>query len=260
MAIQTVEALVQGGKASAAPPIGSSLGPLGVNIGQVVQEINRKTDAFKGMSVPVKINVDMDNKTFTIEVGTPPTSQLIIKEAGIQKGSGNPLADKVADLKIEQIIKISKMKEDALSGKTSKERVKEVIGTCNSMGVLVEGVPGREAIVLVNEGRFEQEIKTGKTELTQEELKALAEEKKRLAEEIEKRRSEFESKAKAVVAEMTGKPRAEMKAKMVEAKIPDEIMNKFLPAEEKKEGKEASKGGSAPGAEKKVEKKQPEKK
>ena len=90
------------------------------------------------MQVPVKIEVDDKTKEYEISVGTPPTSQLIKKEAGIEKGSGNPKADKVADLKIEQIIKICKMKEDDLSGSTLKMMVKEVIGTCNSMGILVE--------------------------------------------------------------------------------------------------------------------------
>jgi len=247
MAIQTVDALIQGGKASAAPPIGSSLGPLGVNIGQVVTEINRKTDAFKGMQVPIKIKVNMDDKTFEVEVGTPPTSQLIIKEAGIAKGSGNPLQDKVADLKIEQIIKISMMKQDSLSGKTTKEKVKEVIGTCNSMGVLVEGVSGKDAILLVNQGKFDAQIKSGKTELSAAELKELEEEKKRLAEEIEKRRTEFETKAKAIAAEMEGKTRNEIKAKMIEAKIPEAIYDPLLPADTKAAPPAKDAKGAAPG-------------
>ncbi len=75
---QIVEALVEGGKASAAPPLGSSLGPLKVNIGLVVSQINDKTKDFKGMKVPVKVIVDLDSKEFTIEIGTPPASQLIM--------------------------------------------------------------------------------------------------------------------------------------------------------------------------------------
>src|SRR3990167_5702036 len=112
MATETVDALVEGGKASAAPPLGPALGPLGVNIGQVIAKINEKTKSFSGMQVPVKVRVDKQTKTFDIEVGTPPASSLIKKEAKIEKGSGNPLADKVADLRIENIIKIAKMKED----------------------------------------------------------------------------------------------------------------------------------------------------
>ncbi len=86
MAKETVEALVEGGKATAAPPLGPALGPKGVNIGQVVAEINKKTESFKGMQVPVKVIIDPDTKEFEITVGTPPASSLIKKETGIEKG------------------------------------------------------------------------------------------------------------------------------------------------------------------------------
>ena len=90
---ETIEALVDGGKASAGPPLGPALGPLGVNIGAIVGEINNKTKNFDGMKVPVKIIVDEKTKEFTITIGTPPTSALILKELGIEKGgqeSGSP--------------------------------------------------------------------------------------------------------------------------------------------------------------------------
>ena len=231
MASQTVESLVAGGKATAAPPLGPALGPLGVNIGQVVADINKKTESFKGMQVPVKVKVDSSTKKYEIEVGTPPASALIKKEAGIQKGSGNPLQDKIADLKIENIIKIAKMKESSLLGRTLKERVKEVIGTCNSMGVMVEGIPASEAIGLVNQGKFDKEIKEEKTELSAEELKEIEEEKKKLAAEMEERRAEFEKKAKEIIASMAGKERGEIKGKLTEEGIPSELIEQLLPVE-----------------------------
>ena len=83
MAKQTVETLIQGGKATAAPPLGPALGPTGVNIGQVVAEINKKTADMAGMQVPVKVTIDSETKAFTIEIGTPPAAALIQKEAGI---------------------------------------------------------------------------------------------------------------------------------------------------------------------------------
>lgn len=231
MATQTIEALIDGGKASAAPPLGPALGPLGVNIGQVISTINEKTASFKGMQVPIKVIVDKDTKEFTIEVGTPPASALIKKEAGIEKGSGNPLSEKIADIRIENIIKIAKMKEDNLLGKTVKDRVKEVIGTCNSMGVMVEGVAAKDAIKLVNEGKFDKEISAGKTELSAEELKEMEEERKKLKEEIERRRAEFESMAKKILNEFSGKEKNFLKAKMVQAGIPDEIIKEQLPTD-----------------------------
>jgi len=246
MAKQSIEQLVEGGKATAAPPLGPALGPMGVNIGQVITEINKKTAVFKGMQVPVTITVDTDDKSFTIEVGTPPVSALIKKEANIEKGSGAPNVDKVADLKIEQIIKIAKMKADALLGKDMFAKVKEVIGTCNSMGVLVEGKEPRAIIAEINGGAFAQEIKTEKTELSAEELKQLEEEKKRLQEEITKRRAELEALAKKIIAELTGKPRGEIKAKLVEAKIPTLLIEELLPVEGA--GAAAGAAGAKPGA------------
>lgn len=240
---QTVDALVEGGKASAGPPIGPALGALKVNVGQVVSEINKKTADFKGMQVPVKITVDLDDKSFTITVGTPPTSALLKKEAGIEKGSGNPLADKVANIYIEQVIKISKMKEDALLGKTPFAKVNEILGTCNSMGVMVEGKPAKDIIVDIRNGAFKQEIISQKTELTDEEMKTIEAEKQRLQQDIEKRKAEFTALAQKIIAEMVGKPRGTIKARLVELKVPAGIIEELLPVEAA-----AAAPGSAPAA------------
>jgi len=241
MASQTVESLVPGGKATAAPPLGPALGPLGVNIGQVVADINKKTAIFNGMQVPVKVIIDMDTKKFEIEIGTPPASSLILKEAGIEKGSGNPKTDKVADVLIEQIIKVAKMKENNLLGSNLKAKVKEIIGTCNSMGILVEGKPAVEAIKEVNDGKFDKEIKEEKTELTAEEKAKLEEAKKKLAEEMEKRRAEYEKTAKDIIESMAGKERGEIKSKLSEVNIPDAIIKELLPVE----GEAAAPGAEA---------------
>jgi large subunit ribosomal protein L11 len=207
MTIETVEALVEGGKASAAPPLGPALGPLGVNIGDVVAKINEKTASFKGMQVPVKVIVDSENKSFEISIGTPPVASLIIKEANIKKGSGKPNSIKVADLKIPQIIKVAKMKEDALLGSDLKNKIKEIIGTCDSMGVLVEGKQARETIQDVNEGMFDKEIKEEKTELTQEEKTELEAERKEL--QAHAKEVEAEEKAVAEAAEAEKKDKEE---------------------------------------------------
>lgn len=231
MAKETIDQLVQGGKATAAPPLGPALGPMGVNIGEVVNQINEKTKSFNGMQVPVKITIDTETKAVEIEVGTPPSSALIKKEAGIKKGSGAPASEKVADLKIEQIIKISKMKEDDLLGVTPKSRVKEVIGTCVSMGVMVEGMDAKKAIKVVEEGKFDKKIESGKTELTAEELKEQEEEKKKLQEEIKERKAEFEETAKKIAGENPKATANEMKKLMIAEGIPEEIYKEHLPRE-----------------------------
>ncbi len=235
MARQSVETMVEGGKATAAPPLGPALGPTGVNIGQVVAEINKRTADLKGMQVPVKVIIDTEAKTFTIEVGTPPSSALIKREAGIEKGASNPLTEKVADLLIEQIIKIAKVKESDLHGKGLKQRVKQVIGTCNSMGILVEGLPAGEALKAVDEGKFDAEIKAEKTELSEAERKSLEEERKRLQQELERRRAEFEAKGKQILKEMEGQENKKIRTAMAQAGIPQKIIDELAPAAKKEE-------------------------
>ena len=234
MAKQTVEVLIEGGKATAAPPLGPALGPLGVNIGQVVADINKKTADFKGMQVPVKVEVDTETKVFSITLGTPPASALIKKEAGIQTASGNPKTDLVADLKIEQIIKIAKMKQDSLLGKDLVFMAREIIGTCQSMGVMVEGKPAHETIVAIDNGQYVEKIRSGKTELSADELKMLEEEKIRLAAELEAKKKEYENISKQVLEKFKNSTRNQLKTRMMDAGIPAAYVDKFLPAEEKK--------------------------
>lgn len=148
---QTIEAVVDGGKASAGPPLGPALGPAGVNIGEVIKAINEKTAEFNGMKVPVKVKV-ADNKSFTITVGTPPASALILDKLGTKSGSGMAKAEFVGDIKFDQLMSIAKMKWDDLAGASMKTKVNEVVGTCVSMGVKVEGVDPREMSKQIRNG------------------------------------------------------------------------------------------------------------
>lgn len=228
---QSIDVLVSGGKATAAPPLGPALGPLKVNIGQVVAKINEKTKDFAGMSVPVKVTVDEETKAFEISVGTPPASNLIKKEAGLESGSGNPSRDMVADLKIEQIIKVANMKQDALLGKDNFGRVKEIIGTCQSMGILIEGKPAKDVLKDIKAGAFKDKILSGKTTLTAEELKKLEEERKSLQEKIKKMHDQYVTQAKAIVAANTGKENRAIRKALIDAAIPIEICNEVCPEE-----------------------------
>ncbi|MDR0523430.1 MAG: 50S ribosomal protein L11 [Candidatus Methanoplasma sp.] len=136
--VDTVEAMVDGGKATAGPPLGPALGPKGVNIGEVVAKINEKTKAFAGMKVPVKILIN-ENKTFDVKVGTPSMSSLIKSELGVQSGSSNARTTKVGDLTLDQARKIAAMKQDGLLGATEQARVSEVAGNCVCVGVTIDG-------------------------------------------------------------------------------------------------------------------------
>ncbi|NOZ59584.1 MAG: 50S ribosomal protein L11 [Euryarchaeota archaeon] len=152
---QVVESLVEGGKATPGPPLGPALGPLGVNISAVVAAINEKTKDFAGMKVPVKVIVDPKTKAFEIEVGTPPTSALIIKELGIEKGSSDAKSSIVGNLTMEQAVKIARMKRDGMLASSLKAATKEVLGTCVSMGVTVEGKPAKEVQREIDEGKYD---------------------------------------------------------------------------------------------------------
>ena len=153
---EVVEVLVDGGKATPGPPLGPVLGPMQVNIVEIVKVINEKTKAFAGMKVPVKLTIDPKTKAFDVAVGTPPTSALIIKELGIDKGSGANVATKVGNLTIEQMIKVANMKESAILGKTLKNRCLEVAGTCVSMGVTINGLDPKSAQSEIKDGNWDK--------------------------------------------------------------------------------------------------------
>ncbi len=145
---QVVEVLVEGGKATPGPPLGPALGPMGVNVAQVVKLINEKTKAYAGMQVPVRVEVDPKTKEVSVTVGTPPTTALIKKELGVEKG-GSKRGDIVGDLSIEQVIKIARMKHDNTLAYDLRGTALEVLGTCVSMGVTVEGKDPREVQKLI---------------------------------------------------------------------------------------------------------------
>ena len=155
---ETIEALVDGGKATAGPPLGPALGPMGVNIMQVINTINDKTKEFKGMKVPVKVIVDTKSKEFQIEVGTPPAASLILNELGVEKGSGSASTHKIGNLSIDQAIKVAKMKFDNLLGKEIKQKTKEIIGTCITLGVNVEGKNPRKIQKAIDEGEYDSKF------------------------------------------------------------------------------------------------------
>ena len=153
--MKVVEALVNGGEATAGPPLGPALGPLGVNVLAIVNKINEVTKDYSGMKVPVKISVNTDNKEFEVTVGTPTASALLVSELGVTKGSGIPNTEKIGDLSLEQVVKIAKMKSADVLAKDLKAAVKEVLGTGVSMGVTVEGKDPRAIQKEINEGKHD---------------------------------------------------------------------------------------------------------
>ena len=151
---KTVELLVSGGQANAGPPLGPALGPLGVNVMLVVNKINELTKDYAGMKVPVKVAVDGEDKTFEVTVGVPTSAALVVSELKVEKGSGTPNSAKVGDLTMEQIARIARIKGPQLLANDLKNAAKEVLGTCVSMGVTVEGKDPREVQQELEQGKY----------------------------------------------------------------------------------------------------------
>jgi large subunit ribosomal protein L11 len=154
-----VKVLVEGGKASPGPPLGPALGPLGLNVGQVVAKINEKTDSFAGMKVPVTVVVDQKTKQFDVEVGAPPVSALIKKELKLERGAKTSGTEVVGNLGLAQAVSIAKMKSEGTLAKNLKAAVKEVLGTCVTMGVTVEGKGAQDVQREIDEGKHDEELK-----------------------------------------------------------------------------------------------------
>ncbi|MCS4542410.1 MAG: 50S ribosomal protein L11 [Euryarchaeota archaeon] len=152
----SLDILIEGGKATPGPPIGSALGPLGVNVAKVVETINEKTKEFAGMQVPVKVIIDKASKEFEIQIGTPPASALIKRELKLEKGSATPKTQVVGNLTMEQVIKITKMKIDEMLASDLKAAAKEIVGSCVSLGITIEGKPAKEVIKEISEGKYDQ--------------------------------------------------------------------------------------------------------
>ena len=157
--------------------------------------------------MPVKIIVDTETKSFDINIGTPPVSQLISKEVSAQQGSSVPNKDKIGNLAMEQVIKIAKMKKDSMLVNNLKSAVKNVVGSANSMGVLVESKKAVDINPDIDAGKYDNLISSEKTEVSQEKLNELNEYLSKVQAaykaEVEKLKAEEEAKAaeKAAAAE-----------------------------------------------------------
>ena len=153
---EVLEVLVDGGKATAGPPLGPALGPMGMNIMEIVKAINERTASFEGMKVPVKLVIDTKTKTYTIEIGTPPTSALILKEIGAEKGGGEAGKTRIGNLTLAQAIRIANMKAEVMLAKDLKGRVLEVVGTSLSMGVTIDGKNPTDITADIRAGKYDK--------------------------------------------------------------------------------------------------------
>ena len=218
------------------PAIAQQLGPMGINIGKVISEINKATVDFNGMKVPVELNVNDKTKNFTIKTSSPPTSELLKKELGIEKGTADHKKTRIGNASIEDIIKITKIKFPDMLQKEFKSAVKSVLGTCTSIGILVENKIPNELIQEIDE--FEKQIASQLTETSPEKRKEL----KDFFSEIQKQQEAVKKAEEAAAAEKVASAETAVKEgekKEGEVKAEIKLKEEAKPAVKKEIKKEA---------------------
>ncbi len=168
-----IKLLVEGGKMTPGPAVAQQLGPMGINMGQMISDVNEATSEFKGVTVPVHLTVDPETKEVSIKVLSPPTSELIKKELKIEKASAARLKQKVGNLAIEQIISLAKAKHNSMLSNDFTATLKSVIGTCQALGVLIENKETKEVLEEIAEGKYKEEIEAQKVDVDSEKRKEL---------------------------------------------------------------------------------------
>ena len=219
-----IKLLVEGGDMKPSPAVAQQLGPIGINMGKVISDVNSNTNEFKGMKIPVLLDIDEKTKEFTIKTSSPPTSELIKKELNLEKGTNDHKNIKVGNASIEDIIKIAKIKYPDMLEKDFKTAVKSVLGTAASVGILVESSNPNELMEKLISGKFDKEIEEKKSETDPEKRKKLndyfeqiiSEQEAKLAEEKKVEEAEKEKEEKEEEKEEEKKEEAEPKAEKKE--------------------------------------------
>ncbi len=170
-----IKLLVDGGSMKPGPALSQKLGPVGINVNQIIQKVNEATKSFEGIKVPVELNIDVPTKEFDVKVFSPPVSELLKKELGVEKGSGVQKKIRIGNASIEQIISLAKTKSPNLLCRDFKSAVKTIVGTCVSLGILIENKPASEIEKEIDEGKYDKEINQMKTETSSDKKKKLDE-------------------------------------------------------------------------------------
>lgn len=162
--IKVVKTQIKGGEAKPEPPLGPALTDAGLNVAEVIDKINRATEKYKGYTVTVKVIVDLDNKSYDLEVELPTTTSLLLAIAGISDPSGDPMHKKVGNISFEDVIKVSILKKPELTSKTLKAAVKTILGSARSVGLTVDGKDPRDLIKEVDQGLYDEILKRYESE------------------------------------------------------------------------------------------------
>ncbi len=238
-----IKLLVEGGSMKPGPTLSQKLGPVGININQVIQKVNEATKKFEGLKIPVELDVDVSTKDFDIKVFSPPVSELLKKELGIEKGSGIQKKLYAGNASIEQIISVAKTKLPNMLSKNLKSAVKTVAGSCVSLGVLVENKPASEIELEIDNGKYDSEIKHEKTETSPEKVLKLKEYFQKIKSEQEKIIKQEEAVKLAAEAEAGVTTTGSEATTSTEAKpgAPSVTQAKTTPAKEEPKKEESKK-------------------
>ena len=215
-----INLLVEGGNMKPGPAIAQKIGPLGLNMGKIISDVNSATKEFSGIKVPVILDINTKTKEIKVEVASPPASELLKKELAMEKGTGESKKIKVGNAAIEQIIKIAQTKK-ALE-KNLKSAVKTILGSCVSSGILVESKDPKEVVKEVDKGVYDKEINHIATVASEEKLAKLKEyfeEVKKKQEEILKKEEEAKAQEAAAAPAAGAAPAEGEKAQKAPAAI-----------------------------------------
>ena len=206
-----IKIIVEGGSMKPNPALAQRMGPLGINVGKIISDVNSSTKSFAGMKIPVLLDIDTKTKAIKVVVQQPSTAELLKKEFGVAKGSGQPHKYKTANASIEQIIRIANEKR-ALE-KSLKSTVKTIVGACRSLGMLIESKEPEIVSKEIDDGVYDKEINSSKTVPSSEKVAELAsffekvkksQEAMMKKEEEEKAKAEEEKAAKAAAGAAAG--------------------------------------------------------
>ncbi len=214
-----VKLLVDGGAMKPGPALSQKLGPLGIPLNTVIQKVNEATKSFEGIQVPVELNVDPSTRDFDVKVFSPPVSGLLKKELKIEKGSGAQKKIRVGNASIEQIIAIAKTKSQNLLSRDFKSAVKMIVGTCVSLGIMIENKSAAEVEKEIDEGKYDREINAIMTETPADKKKNLEEYFAKIKKEQDKILQQEQAAKEAEAAKAAETPAA-VAAPVTAAKTP----------------------------------------
>lgn len=153
--IKVIKIQVEGGKASPAPPLGPAITDAGLNVAEVIEKINKMTEVYKGLTVTVKIIVDLDTKNYEIQLELPTVTSMLLSMAKASEPSGDPMHKKIGNISIEDVVRVALLKKPELTAKSLKAAVKTILGSARSIGLTVEGKDPKDVIKEVEQGVYD---------------------------------------------------------------------------------------------------------